>query len=111
CHVPAETSARAHAHTAPDQLCTHLDHPPMTDTDTTSRRRTRLAAEHDQRRQATARREQPATDTITPESLVAQLRDLLDTLDDDTVDLTAAISNYGPVNDHRPARMQGCLLG
>ncbi|QBI54319.1 thiamine pyrophosphate-requiring protein [Streptomonospora litoralis] len=110
-HVPAETFARADARTALDQLSTHITDTAMADPATVDARRTRLAAEHDENRQAVTAREQPAADTITPQSLVAQLRDLLADLDDDTVVLTEAISNYHTVNEHLRATRPGSLIG
>ncbi|GAB3451035.1 thiamine pyrophosphate-requiring protein [Streptomonospora sediminis] len=113
-HVPAETFSRADARTALDQICTRiddLDDAAAPDTETTRQRRTRLAAEHDERRQDTSRREQPEPETITPQSLVAQLRDLLATLDDDTIVLTEAISNYQTVNEHLRATRPNSLIG
>ncbi|GAA1766767.1 thiamine pyrophosphate-requiring protein [Streptomonospora arabica] len=110
-HVPAETFSRAQARTALDQLCTHIDHTGLADGDAVARRRTRLHRRHDQRRAAAAEREQPHPDAITPQSLVAQLRDLLATVEQDTIVLTEAISNYQTVNEHLGATRPGSLIG
>ncbi|MFD0801327.1 thiamine pyrophosphate-requiring protein [Streptomonospora algeriensis] len=110
-HVPAETFARAQARTALDQLATHLEHTGLADTAAVQQRRTRLETEHDRRRRAAARREQPHADAITPESRGAQLRDLLTSLDEDTLVLTEAISNYHTVNEHLRAQRPGSLIG
>ncbi|MUL40627.1 thiamine pyrophosphate-requiring protein [Streptomonospora sp. PA3] len=110
-HVPAEIFARADAATALDQLATRIDDTGPADPDAVEERRSRLSAHHDRRRQALAENEQPHPPAITPQHLVAQLRDLLDTLDDDTIVLTEAISNYQTVNEHLRATRPGSLIG
>ncbi|GAA4900893.1 thiamine pyrophosphate-requiring protein [Streptomonospora salina] len=112
-HVPAEIFARAQARTALDQIATRIEHtgPAHDRADALDRRRTRLAAEHDRRRRDATEREHPRHDVITPQSVVAHLRELLASLDDDAIVLTEAISNYQTVNEHLGATRPGSLIG
>ncbi|WP_007027926.1 thiamine pyrophosphate-dependent enzyme, partial [Saccharomonospora iraqiensis] len=73
-----------------------------------SARRERAAAEHRRRARERAAAERPDGATITPEYLVACVRDALD---DGTVVLTEAITNYQVVSRHLPRSVPGSLFG
>ncbi len=105
-HVPAELFARADLGTAVRQLRGRVAE--LADADAVARRRERAAAEHDRLYAVRAGREVPDGETITPEYLVACVREAID---DDTLVLTEAITNYPTVSWHLRRNAPGSLLG
>ncbi|EHR60776.1 thiamine pyrophosphate-requiring protein [Saccharomonospora cyanea] len=105
-HVPAELFARADLGTAVRQLSRRVAE--LADAEVVARRRERAAAEHDRLYAARAGREAPDGETITPEYLVACVREAID---DDTLVLTEAITNYPTVSWHLRRNAPGSLLG
>lgn len=105
-HVPAEVFARADLGTAVRQLSRRVAE--SADAEAVARRRERAAAEHDRLYAARAGREAPDGETITPEYLVACVREAID---DDTLVLTEAITNYPVVSWHLRRNAPGSLLG
>ncbi|CAM2936803.1 thiamine pyrophosphate-requiring protein [Saccharomonospora xinjiangensis] len=105
-HVPAELFAMADLGTAVRQLRERVAE--LADADAVARRRERAAVEHDRVFAARAAREAPDGETITPEYLVACVREAID---DDTLVLTEAITNYPTVSWHLRRTAPGSLLG
>ncbi|EID52615.1 thiamine pyrophosphate-requiring protein [Saccharomonospora xinjiangensis] len=105
-HVPAELFAMADLGTAVRQLRERVAE--LADTDAVARRRERAAVEHGRVFAARAAREAPDGETITPEYLVACVREAID---DDTLVLTEAITNYPTVSWHLRRTAPGSLLG
>jgi acetolactate synthase-1/2/3 large subunit len=105
-HVPAELFARADLGTAVRQLSRRVAE--LADAEAVARRREHAAAEHDRLYAARASREVPDGETITPEYLVACVREAID---DDTLVLTEAITNYPTVSWHLRRNAPGSLLG
>ena len=107
-HVPASRYAMADLATALRQICGRLGsgQPDRTDI---QERAARIRAEHDAQRARWAEREHPQADgTITPEYLVACVRDAVGP---DALVLTEAISNYHVVSEHLRASRPGSLIG
>ncbi|QFU89006.1 thiamine pyrophosphate-requiring protein [Amycolatopsis sp. YIM 10] len=101
-HVPAECFARADPRTALVQLVDRIGHRPD------DGRLARVTAEHRRRVGEYAALEVPDGDTITPEYLLACLRD---SLDSDALVLTEAISSYQAVGRHLRRNRPGSLIG
>ncbi|MGA6162052.1 thiamine pyrophosphate-requiring protein [Amycolatopsis magusensis] len=101
-HVPAECFARADPRTALHQLVERIGEQPD------AGRLARVTAEHRRRTGEYAALEHPDGDTITPEYLLACLRDAID---DDTLVLTEAISSYQAVGRHLRRNRPGSLIG
>lgn len=108
-HVPAECFARADLRTAVTQL--HEAVRGHVDPEMVAERSRWAAAEHERQRAGDAGRERPDGDTITPEYLVACVREALDDIDDDAIVLTEAITNYPVVSKHLRRTRPGSLLG
>ena len=107
-HVPARRYAMADLATAVRQLAGRLSGRGRLDQAAAAARAGRLRAEHDAQRAAWAGRERPAADgAITPEYLVACVRD---TAGPDALVLNEAISNYHVVNEHLRASRPGSLI-
>jgi acetolactate synthase-1/2/3 large subunit len=108
-HVPATRYARADLATALRQLTARLRERRGLDDGAVAARAQRLAAAHRAQRAEWAARERPPGDgTITPEYLVACVREAVGP---DALVLTEAITNYDVVCAHlRPSR-PGSLLG
>jgi acetolactate synthase I/II/III large subunit len=107
-HVPASRYAMADLATALRQISGRLaDGQP--DSAAAAERAARIRTEHDAQRARWAGREHPEADgTITPEYLVACVRDAAGP---DALVLTEAISNYHVVNEHLRASQPGSLIG
>src|SRR5690606_6121811 len=105
-HVPAEVFARADLGTAVRQLRDRVAE--LVDTEAAARRRERAAAEHERLFRAKAELEVPEGETITPEYLVACVREAID---EDTLVLTEAITNFPTVSWHLRRNKPGSLLG
>jgi acetolactate synthase-1/2/3 large subunit len=105
-HVPAELFAKADLGTAVRQVRQRVAE--LADADDVARRRERAAAEHDRLFADRASRETPDDDVITPEYLVACVREAID---DDTLVLTEAITQYPTVSWHLRRNRPGSLLG
>ncbi|MEU3269398.1 thiamine pyrophosphate-requiring protein [Saccharomonospora sp. NPDC006951] len=106
-HVPAERFAMADLRTAVGQLRERIEGEGV-DRELVEARLATATAEHDRQRAEQTGREQPDGDTITPEYLVACVRDAID---DDTLVLSEAITNYPVVNQHLRRNRPGSLLG
>lgn len=104
-HVPAESFARADLRVAVSQLAEALRG--RLDASVVAARHTRLAGESRSRREALARREQPEGELITAEYLLARVREVID---DDTLVLSEAISEYQTVCDHLHRVRPGSLI-
>lgn len=110
-HVPAEVFARADPPTAVRQLTGFVRGSTLIETSSIATRYAAVAAEHDRRTGELARRERPDGEQITPEFLVAALREQLVGLDEDVIVLSEAISNYQVVNEHLRCTTPGGLIG
>jgi acetolactate synthase-1/2/3 large subunit len=108
-HVPAARYARADLATALRQVTAGLRERGGLEGDRVSARARRLAEVHRAQRATWAARERPRDDgTITPEYLVACVREAIG---EDALVLTEAITNYSVVCEHlRPSR-PGSLIG
>jgi acetolactate synthase I/II/III large subunit len=108
-HVPATRYARADLATALGQVAARLAERAALDQPAIRARAQRAEAVHDEQRARWAARERPADDgSITPEYLVACVRE---TIGPDALVFTEAITNYHVVCEHlRPSR-PGSLLG
>jgi acetolactate synthase I/II/III large subunit len=107
-HVPASRYAQADLATALRQLSGRLEGG-LPDGAAVQARAARVRAEHDTQRARWAERERPAADgAITPEYLVACVRDAIGP---DALVLTEAISNYHVVSEHLRASRPGSLIG
>ncbi|PXY23673.1 acetolactate synthase [Prauserella coralliicola] len=105
-HVPAECFARADLRTAVTQLTGYVRG--RVDADVVADRAARAAAEHHRQVRSQVEREQPDGEVITPEYLVACVREAID---DDTIVLTEAITNYPVVSEHLRRSRPGSLIG
>jgi acetolactate synthase-1/2/3 large subunit len=110
-HVPAEVFARADLGTAVRQLAGYLAGPGLVDPDAVRDRLAAASAAHEARARELAGRERPDGEVITPEYLVARVREELAGLDGEAIVLTEAISNYQIVNEHLRCERPGGLLG
>ncbi|ASR36933.1 acetolactate synthase [Prauserella marina] len=106
-HVPAERFAMADLSTAVGQLRERIEREGV-DRGLVEARLASATAEHERQRAEQVDRERPDGDTITPEYLVACVRDAID---DDTLVLSEAITNYPVVNQHLRRNRPGSLLG
>ena len=107
-HVPASRYAMADLTTALRQLSARLAAGQL-DAAEVQARAARVRAAHDAQRARWAEREHPEADgTITPEYLVACVRDAAGP---DALVLTEAISNYQVVSEHLRASRPGSLIG
>jgi len=108
-HVPAAAYARADLATALRQLTARLRQRGGLATGEITARAGRLAAVHRAQRQAWAAAERPRADgTITPEYLVACVREAIGP---GALVLTEAITNYQVVSEHLRLSRPGSLLG
>ncbi|TLW94360.1 thiamine pyrophosphate-requiring protein [Saccharomonospora piscinae] len=105
-HVPAELFARADLATAVRQLRERVTE--LAEPSAVAARRATAEAEHERLFEQRSRCEVPDGETITPEYLVALVRDLVD---DDTLVLTESITNYPAVSWHLRRNTPGSLLG
>jgi acetolactate synthase I/II/III large subunit len=107
-HVPARRYALADLTTAVGQLADRLAARGRLDAAAVAARAERLRSAHDEQRERWAERERPAPDgAITPEYLVACVRDAAGP---DAIVLNEGISNYHVVNEHLRASRPGSLL-
>jgi acetolactate synthase-1/2/3 large subunit len=107
-HVPASRYAMADLATAVRQIAGRLAERGRLDRAAVQTRAERVRAAHDAQRAAWAVEEQPAPDgTITPEYLVACVRDCVGP---DAIVLNEAISNYLAVSEHMRASRPGSLI-
>ncbi|QFU89619.1 thiamine pyrophosphate-requiring protein [Amycolatopsis sp. YIM 10] len=106
-HVPAELYARANPGLAARQLADAVAADSVR-TDEVAARYTRSVAEHDRRAADRARRTRPRPDVITPEYLAACVHDVID---DETIVLSEAITNFGVVSEFVPRSVPGTLFG
>ena len=108
-HIPACCYARADLAVALGQITARLTELGGVDPDVARARAQRMAAVHEaQRAEWAARERPPADDTITPEYLVACVREAIGP---DALVLTEAITNYHVVCEHLRASGPGLLLG
>jgi acetolactate synthase-1/2/3 large subunit len=108
-HVPAARYARADLATALRQVTARLRERGGLDTAKVAARAERLAAVHRAQRERWAARERPADDgTVTPEYLVACVREAIGP---DAIVLTEAITNYPVVCEHLQPSRPGSLFG
>ena len=107
-HVPASRYAMADLATAIRQIAGRLTERGRLDRAAVQERTARVRATHDAQRARWAEREQPEPDgTITPEYLVACVRDAVGP---DALVLNEAISNYLAVSEHMRASRPGSLI-
>ena len=108
-HVPARRYARADLATAVRQLAGRLARRGRLDQVAVQARAAWVHARHDAQRERWAGAEQPPPDgAITPEYLVACVRDAVGP---DALVLNEAISNYHVVSEHLRASRPGSVLG
>lgn len=108
-HVPAARYARADLATALRQVAARLREQGGLDPARVAARAERLAAVHRAQREQWAARERPAGDgTVTPEYLVACVREAIGP---DAIVLTEAITNYPVVCEHLLPSRPGSLIG
>jgi acetolactate synthase-1/2/3 large subunit len=108
-HVPAARYARADLATALRQVAARVREQGGLDTAKVAARAERLAAVHRAQRERWAARERPADDgTVTPEYLVACVREAIGP---DAIVLTEAITNYPVVCEHLQPSRPGSLFG
>jgi acetolactate synthase-1/2/3 large subunit len=108
-HVPASRYAMADLATALRQVSGRLAQSGRLDGAAVQARAARVRAVHDAQRARWAGREHPEPDgTITPEYLVASVRDVIGP---DALVLTEAITNYQVVSEHLRASRPGSLIG
>ncbi|HEY8043705.1 MAG TPA: thiamine pyrophosphate-requiring protein [Streptosporangiaceae bacterium] len=108
-HVPATRYAQADLAIAAAQLTARLAARGRLDPAAVADRAARRQAVHDAQRAGWARREQPAADgSITPEYLVACVREAAPA---GTLFLTEAITSYPVVSEHLAVSQPGALLG
>ncbi|MGH3517820.1 MAG: thiamine pyrophosphate-requiring protein, partial [Haloechinothrix sp.] len=110
-HVPAEIFARADLRVAVGQLSRFVAESGLIDANSVADRLAVADAVHDRRNLALRDRERPGGGQITPEFLVACLREELARHDDDVIVLSEAISNYQVVNEHLRCATPGALIG
>jgi len=103
-HVPAECFARADLGTAVTQLTEFLRGQELGDLET---RLHDVRARHEELVGTAVKRERPDGDVITPEYLTACVREAID---ENTLVLNEAISNYQVVNEHLRANRPGSVL-
>jgi acetolactate synthase I/II/III large subunit len=107
-HVPASRYAMADLATALQQLTGRLAERGRLDRAAVHARAARVRATHDAQRARWAEREHPEPDgTITPEYLVACVRDAVGP---DALVLNEAVSNYPVVSEHLRASRPGSLI-
>jgi acetolactate synthase I/II/III large subunit len=108
-YIPATRYALADLGVAVRQLTARLGQRGRLDTAAVAARAGRLASQHRAQRAEWADRERPADeDVITPEYLVACVRDAVGP---DAVVLTEAVANYPVVSEHLRSRRPGTLFG
>ncbi len=108
-HVPARRYAMADLATAVRQVADRLAARGRLDPEAVRARAEAVRARHDAQRARWAAQEQPEPDgTISPEYLVACVRDVIGP---DAVVLTEAVSNYHVVSEHLRASRPGSVLG
>jgi len=108
-HVPATRYARADLATALRQVTARVRERGGLDQEQVSARARRHEEVHRAQRAAWAAREQPRDDgTITPEYLVACVREAIGP---DALVLTEAITNYAVVSEHLQPSRPGSLIG
>jgi acetolactate synthase-1/2/3 large subunit len=108
-HIPASCYARADLAIALGQITARLGELGGVDEAAAAARMRRAAAMHDAQRAEWAVRERPGEgDVITPEYLVACVREAIGR---DTLVLTEAISNYQVVCEHLRPDLPGALIG
>jgi acetolactate synthase I/II/III large subunit len=108
-HVPASRYALADLGTAVRQITARLTERGGLDAGAVRARAEQVGATHDAQRAEWSARERPAADgTITPEYLVACVRDCVGP---DAIILNEAISNYPVVSQHLGATRPGSVLG
>jgi acetolactate synthase-1/2/3 large subunit len=108
-HVPASCYARADLALALGQITARLAQLGGVDADTAQARAQRARAVHQAQRAEWAARESPsADDSITPEFLVACVREAIGP---DALVLTEAISSYQVVCEHLRPSVPGTLIG
>ncbi|MQA10962.1 MAG: thiamine pyrophosphate-requiring protein [Pseudonocardiaceae bacterium] len=110
-HVPAEIFARADPRTAVRQLIHAVTGAGLAEHAAAAARRDAAAAEHEHRQVDRADRERPEPRAITPEHLVAAVREQLAGLDGEVIVLSEAITNYQVVSEHLRWERPGALLG
>ena len=111
-HVPAQGYARADLAVAVRQLADGLAGRGRLDQEAVQARAARVRAAHDEQRAQWAAQEQPGPDgTITPEYLVACVRDRVsEAAGSGALFLNEAITNYHVVNEHLRASRPGSLI-
>jgi acetolactate synthase I/II/III large subunit len=108
-HVPARRYAQADLRTALGQIARRLTERGRLDQAAVRARAGRARATHDAQRARWAAKEQPGPDgAITPEYLVACVRDCIGP---DALVINEAISNYPVVSEHLRASRPGSVLG
>ncbi len=108
-HIPASCYARASLAIALGQITARLGELGGIGEDTAAARLRRARAVHDAQRAQWAAREHPGDgDTITPEYLVACVREAIGP---DALVLTEAVSNYQAVSEHLRRDVPGTLIG
>jgi acetolactate synthase I/II/III large subunit len=108
-HVPASRYATADLGTAVRQIADRLTERGRLDQAAVQARAKRVRATHDTQRARWTAKEQPGPDgTITPEYLVACVRDCVGP---DAIVLNEAISNYPAFSEHLRASRPGSVLG
>src|SRR5699024_5439249 len=103
-YIPSKRFYRADSLTTLKQLNKALKRRKAIDTEEIENRRKKIQAYHDALKTSIKEKEKMEEDIITPEFLTASVREIMD---EDTVVLNEAITNYGVVNAHIEATAPG----
>ncbi|MFF2446343.1 thiamine pyrophosphate-requiring protein [Neobacillus sp. NPDC058068] len=107
-YIPSKRFFKADSYTALQQINQYLKEKCTTDQEAVSKRWKKFSAVHDRQMEAKRRIEETETDVITPEYLTACVREVMD---ENTIVLNEAISNYGVVSNHIEVNTPGSYYG
>jgi acetolactate synthase I/II/III large subunit len=107
-HIPARRFATASSRVALGQIAAFVRENDLVDAAVVTERRADVTAVHDAQRAARDQREQPEDGVITPEYLVACVRDAL--AGEDVLFLSEAVTNWEVVAEHLRVSTPGSLI-
>ena len=107
-YIPSKRFFKADSYTALQQINQYMDENYEIDRDAVSKRWKKYSSVHDRQIEEKRRKEQAKTDVITPEYLVACIREVID---EDTIILNEGISNYGVISNHIELNTPGSYYG
>jgi acetolactate synthase I/II/III large subunit len=108
-HIPARRFAAANSRLALGQIAGLVREKNGADAAVVAQRRAEITARHDAQRAALDQREQPEDGVITPQYLVACVREAL--AGEDALFLMEAVTNYEVVAEHLRVSRPGSLIG